>query len=859
MLKLSQIVKDYDAGANVVHALKGVSIAFRKSEFVAILGQSGCGKTTLLNIIGGLDQYTSGDLIIRGKSTKNYKSRDWDTYRNHSVGFVFQSYNLIPHQNVLANVELALTLSGVKKAERRRRAIAALEKVGLGDQLHKKPNQMSGGQMQRVAIARALVNDPEILLADEPTGALDSETSVQVMELLKEIAKDRLVIMVTHNPDLAEQYATRTVRLLDGQIISDSAPFDGEAEEAPTGKEKKSSMSALTAFSLSLSNLMTKKGRAIMTAFAGSIGIIGIALILSISTGVNKFIDNTQRDTAASSPIRIDAQTTSMGDAFLSMMTPQQIPNKQPDRIYTSNVMTGMIDAMFSSTVNNNLTAFKEFIDSGNSGLEDLTTEIRYLYGTPLNVYRDGQKVNPSTVMTDMMMGGTEDSLMSMNMNVWSQLTANQELLESQYDLISGKFPTAWNEVVLTVDENNLIPDYTLYTLGVLDMTALEEALQQKLQGLEPEIDTTIHEYSYDDFIGMQFQLMPSASYYKEDNGIWVDMSKDEAFVAQQLKTAETVKIVGILRSNPDSSNPGVGGYIGYTEDLMKRMIQLVDESAAVVAQRKNPNTNIFTGLPFADPNTPAPSYTMAQITEMLPGLPQELQVAIGQVMEKMAGAPEEMIAATISQEILRDTSNLERNLTKLGVSDLNKPIAIELYATDFESKEAISDILTKYNASKDEADKLTYTDMTAVLMSGVSTVITAISSILIVFVSISLVVSSIMIAIITGISVLERTKEIGILRAVGASKGDVKRVFIAETVIEGLAAGLVGVGVTNLLLIPINWLIRNVFELNAYAVLPFGDAVWLILISVILTFIAGLSPASKAARKDPVVALRTE
>ncbi|MBQ9762683.1 MAG: ABC transporter ATP-binding protein/permease [Oscillospiraceae bacterium] len=859
MLKLSNIVKDYADGSNTVHALKGVSIAFRPSEFVAILGQSGCGKTTLLNIIGGLDCYTSGDLVIRGKSTKNYKARDWDTYRNHSVGFVFQSYNLIPHQSVLANVELALTLSGVKKAERRRRAAAALEKVGLGDQLHKKPNQMSGGQMQRVAIARALVNDPEILLADEPTGALDSETSVQVMELLKEIARDRLVIMVTHNPELAERYATRTVRLLDGQIIDDSNPYEGESEEkSAAGKEKKSSMSALTAFSLSLSNLMTKKGRAIMTAFAGSIGIIGIALILSISTGVNRFIDNTQRDTAASSPIRIDAQTTSMGDAFMSMMDQKDIPDKKSDHIYTSNVMTGMIDAMFSSTVNNDLTAFKHFIESGDSGLEPLTTEIRYLYGTPLNVYRNGQKVNPSTVMSDMMMG-SEDSLMSMNANVWSQLTSNQELLNSQYQLISGRLPSAWNEVVLTVDEDNLVPDYTLYTLGVLDMAVLQEALQQKLQGLEPEIDTSIHEYSYADFIGMKFQLLPSSAHYREVDGLWKDMSDDEAFIAQQLQSADEVQIVGILRSNPDSSNPGVGGYIGYTDELMLHMIELVESSPVVAAQRANPGTDIFTGLPFADPNAEPTLYTMAQIMEMMPTLPQELQTAIGTLMQTMQGAPEEMIAKEISTKILFNSSNLERNLTRLGVSDLDKPIAIELYAKDFDSKEEIANIIESYNASRPEAQKLTYTDMTAMLMSGVSTVVTAISSVLIVFVSISLIVSSIMIAIITGISVLERTKEIGILRAVGASKGDVKRVFIAETVIEGLAAGLVGIGVTQLLLIPINLLIQNVFKLNASAVLPLGDAAWLVLISVTLTFIAGLSPASKAARKDPVVALRSE
>ena len=641
MLKLTNIVKDYDVASNPVHALKGVSIEFRASEFVAILGQSGCGKTTLLNIIGGLDQYTSGDLIIRGKSTKNFKSKDWDTYRNHSVGFVFQSYNLIPHQSVLANVELALTLSGVKKAERRRRAIEALEKVGLGDQLHKKPNQMSGGQMQRVAIARALVNDPEILLADEPTGALDSETSVQVMELLKEISHDRLVIMVTHNPELAETYATRTVRLLDGNIIADSAPFDGAQEQASAAPEKgkRASMSALTAFSLSLSNLMTKKGRAILTAFAGSIGIIGIALILSISTGINNYIDDVERDTLSSYPLTLESQTMDMNSMMGAMNDQEQLVDPKEDAIYSSNVMSGMMDMMFSSATSNNLTAFKHFIESGNSGLEDLTSEIRYIYSTPLNIYKADTsngvyQVNPSSVFSAM--GLDNGGMMASSMDVWSQLPGNRELLESQCEVLSGRLPNAWNEVVLIVDENNRVTDYTLYALGILDMSVLQEALQQKLLGNDVEIDTTIHEYSYSDFIGLDFKILPSTDYYQEQNGIWMDMSEDEVYLTAKLQAAEEIEIVGILRPRADSGVASAGGIIGYTGELMTHMINKVNESAIVKAQKASPNTDVLTGLPFSNENIETKIYSMAEIQAMLPTLPPEMQAQITGIIGQM-------------------------------------------------------------------------------------------------------------------------------------------------------------------------------------------------------------------------------
>ena len=869
MLKLTNIVKNYDVGANTVHALKGVSIEFRPSEFVAILGQSGCGKTTLLNIVGGLDQYTSGDLIIRGKSTKNFKSKDWDTYRNHSVGFVFQSYNLIPHQTVLANVELALTLSGVKKAERRRRATEALQQVGLGDQLHKKPNQLSGGQMQRVAIARALVNDPEILLADEPTGALDSETSVQVMDLLKEIAKNRLVIMVTHNPELAESYATRIVRLLDGNIIADSDPYQGSEEipQAAPGKEKKASMSALTAFSLSLSNLMTKKGRAIMTAFAGSIGIIGIALILSISTGINNYIDTMERDTLSSYPLTLEAQTMDLASLMGSMKNPEEVENPNPNSIYSSNVMSGVMDMMFSSASTNNLTAFKHFIESGNSGLEDLTSEIRYVYSTPLNIYKADTtngiyQVNPSSVFASL--GMEQSSMMMSNMNVWNQLSSNTELLDSQYEVLSGRMPNAWNEVVIIVDENNRIMDYTLYALGVLDMEELQEALLKKMQGEDVKIDTSIHEYSYSDFIGLNYKILPSTEYYKMDeNGKWVDMSEDDLYLTTKINAAETVSIVGILRPLPDSAAGSGTGVIGYTGELMLHMIDKVNNSEIVKQQKADPTIDVLTGLPFATDDDEVKIYTMAEIEAMITSMDEATQAQITSAIAQMrqAGMSDEQIAEYLSKKMIdaSSKSTYEQNLTLLGVSDLDKPTAINLYPKDFEAKDKIAKIIENYNADKSEDDKIVYTDYVGLMMSSITTIINAISYILISFVAISLIVSSIMIGIITNISVLERTKEIGILRAVGASKGDVSRVFNAETVIEGLAAGLVGIGVTQLLIIPINLLIQKVFELNASATLTPLAALILIGLSVFLTFIAGLIPARSAAKKDPVVALRSE
>lgn len=867
MLKLTEIVKDYSVGGGTVHALRGVSIAFRPSEFVAILGHSGCGKTTLLNIIGGLDQYTSGDLIIRGRSTKKFKNRDWDTYRNHSVGFVFQSYNLIPHQSVLANVELALTLSGVRRAERCRRAVQALEKVGLGDQLNKKPNQLSGGQMQRVAIARALVNDPEILLADEPTGALDSETSVQVMELLKQIASDRLVIMVTHNPELAERYATRTVRLLDGRIVSDSAPYDDGAEQVakPTeSKGKRAKMGALTAFALSMSNLMTKKGRTIMTAFAGSIGIVGIALILSISTGINTYIADVEKDTLANYPVTLQSTAMDMTGMMTAMRGREDAGEQAPDAIYSANVMSGMMDVMFSSTTINNLTAFKSYIESGNSGLEALTTEIRYVYDTPLNIYSSDVsggvfQVNPSTVFSAL---GMPQSRM-MQMDVWSQLTDNDALLDKQYQVLSGSLPRAWNEVVLILDENNRITDYTLYALGLLDLKPVQEAISQKINGETAEIDTTTHVYAYEDFIGLTFKVVPTTDRYSQTDGVWTDRADDELYMTTLIQSADELTVVGVVKPQEGSSAGTSYGVIGYTGELMERVIEKVNTSPAVKAQQDAPDTDIFTGLPFRDPDAEPVVYSMQEIMGMISAMsPQEQAQWNGSIAQmRSAGMPDDQIARLLSEKLGGDFSSAtyEENMDRLGVANLDEPSAINLYPVDFEAKDKIADIISAYNSGKQETDQITYTDYVGLMMSSVTTIINAISYILIAFVAISLVVSSIMIGIITNISVLERTKEIGILRAVGASKGDISRVFNAETLIEGLAAGLVGIGLTELLILPINLMIRNIAGITAKAYLNPTAALILIAISMLLTSIAGLIPAHSAANKDPVVALRTE
>ena len=779
---------------------------------------------------------------------------------------------------MLANVELALTLSGVKKAERRRRAKEALEQVGLGDQIHKKPNQLSGGQMQRVAIARALVNDPEILLADEPTGALDSETSVQVMELLKEIAKDRLVIMVTHNPDLADQYANRIVRLVDGNIVDDSNPYDDTGViVTPSNKEGRASMSALTAFSLSLSNLMTKKGRTILTAFAGSIGIIGIALILSLSTGINNYIADVEQDTLSSYPLTLESSTLDLSGMLNSDDPAHEEIEFRDDTIYSSNVMSGMMNMMLSAATTNNLADFKLFLESGESNIESLVTEIRYGYSTPLYIYKadtsDGVfQIQPNSVFAELgmdtgtgmgtSMGGS--SVMSgSSMDVWSQLTANRDLLETQYEVLAGAMPNAWNEVVLVVDENNRITDFTLYALGIWDMDQLRQALKDAMAGNEINIDTETQTFTFDDFLGMEFKLLLSTDFYEKQGGIWVDQSEDDLFIASQIQKAPSVKIVGILRPTTDSAG-AYAGVIGYTGELMEHLVNQVNASQIVLEQQANPTVDIFTGLVFADPDAEPVTYTMEQLlTEVLPALPPEQQMEVQSAIALMqtSGMSDAQIAAMLSQKLADATSKatLEENLEILGVSDFDDPATISIYPIDFEAKDKIAEIIANYNLGKEDADQITYTDYVGLMMSSITTIINAISYILIAFVGISLVVSSIMIGIITNISVLERTKEIGILRAVGASKRDISNVFNAETFIVGLAAGLVGIAVTELLILPTNYLIHTLANLDANAYLDPLAAVALVIISVALTFIAGLIPSRNAANKDPVVALRTE
>lgn len=869
MLKLRNIKKDYIVGDTAVHALKGVSIEFRGCEFVSILGQSGCGKTTLLNIIGGLDRYTDGDLFINGKSTKTYKDKDWDNYRNHSVGFIFQSYNLIPHQTVLSNVELALTLSGVPAAERRKRAEEALKKVGLGDQLNKKPNQMSGGQMQRVAIARALVNDPEILLADEPTGALDSDTSVQIMELLKEISKDRLVIMVTHNPELAKQYSTRIVRLLDGNITDDTDPYDGK-EEALKEKDggKRPSMSFLTALSLSLNNLMTKKARTFLTAFAGSIGIIGIALILSLSSGVNAYIQKVEEDTLSSYPISIEQAGMDISQLAGDLMGKNEVPEgRDPDKIYSNNIMTEMMSTMVNGISANNLELLKKHIEK-TPEFKANSSEIEYKYSTVMNLYDEkGNRVNPNTVFSTVFgensaqaNGYTQMSSFS-NTEVWTRLFDNKEFLNKQYDVVAGRMPEKYNEIVLAVDKNNQISDYTLYSLGLKDTKELEEMMKKAQAGekIEPTAEVS---YSYDDILGLKFRLLCNTDYFsKNSDGTWTDKTDDAIFVQSALeKNAEDITVVGIIKPAENSVTTETSGFVGYKSELMDHLIKKVNDSEIVKAQKNNPETNVFTGKPF---DSAVSDMNYEQLIAYISTLPEnektEYQSYIAQMQS--AGLDNEQIAERFKSAMKSksDADTYDGNLTKMGVSDLNKPSGINIYPKDFEAKETISELISDYNSSAADNEKITYTDYIGLMLSSVTTIINAISYILIAFVSISLIVSSIMIGIITYISVLERTKEIGILRAMGASKRDVSRVFNAETLIVGFTAGAIGIIVTLLLLIPINAIIGAITDISSLAVLPVGGAVLLIAISMLLTLVAGLFPSKVAAKKDPVTALRSE
>ena len=883
MLTLSNIHKEYASGELRVEALKGVSLSFRKNEFVAVLGPSGCGKTTLLNIIGGLDRYTQGDLIIKGRSTREYKDADWDSYRNHSVGFVFQSYNLIPHQTVLSNVELALTLSGVPAKERRRRAVQALERVGLGDQLNKKPNEMSGGQMQRVAIARALVNDPEILLADEPTGALDSETSVQIMDVLKEIASDRLVIMVTHNPELAAQYATRTIRLLDGRVTDDTMPFDGQDDMAqPPARTGATSMHFGTALHLSLNNLMTKKGRTFMVALAGSIGIIGIALILSLSNGVNEYIKSVEEDTLAQYPLTIESETMNQSALLTAMMSAssgKDIPHEE-GRVYSSNVMGDLMSAMVSEVNANDLPSFKAYLD-GSQEIADLTSSIAYEYGSTLRIYNRNavggvQQVQPSTVidtMTNSSMMSNANALASMssmsslsqmtsmyNMNVFFELAGASVHRSGSYELLAGHMPQKYDELLLVVGEDDDISDTTLYTLGLRDQSEVQQLFMTLLTGSTVQTETI--SYSYDDLLNLTFTLvLPGNLYQEQGDGIYADISGDEAAMSQALDQGVTLHIAGIARSSSNSMiSSMMAGGVGYTHELVEYVVSANNETPAVKAQRAHPDTDIFTGINFSGGVDMEPS--MEMLDAYLNSLPQEQQTAMRAMIGMMS---EERILSMMRAEMAKQKTDAtyESNLAKLNATNLDTPTQIKIYPIDFESKQRIVDLIEQYNAQMQAAGHeegvIRYTDYVGSLMSSVTTIVDTISYVLIAFVSISLVVSSIMIGIITYISVLERTKEIGILRAMGASKGDVSRVFTAETLIIGLVAGFLGVLVTWLLTFPINALIHHLTQINAAAILPGGAAAILVAISMLLTILAGAIPSRMAAKKDPVVALRTE
>ena len=971
MLKLKNIKKNYTAGDSTVQALKGIDLSFRENEFVAILGHSGCGKTTLLNIIGGLDQYSSGDLVINGKSTKNFTDGDWDAYRNHSIGFVFQSYNLIPHQTVLSNVELALTLSGVAPAERRRRATEALEKVGLGDQIHKKPNQMSGGQMQRVAIARALVNDPDILLADEPTGALDSDTSVQIMEILKEISRDKLIIMVTHNPELAEGYASRIIRLKDGLIVGDSDPFDAPDDVKSAKSMKKPSMSFFTALALSTNNLMTKKARTLLTAFAGSIGIIGIALIMSLSNGIQNYIDKVQEDTLSSYPITIQSESVDMTSLMTSLMGIQADNNgtrHEKDAVYSSSVMYDMVNSFVSADLEtNNLKAFKAYIEDENSEINQYISSVQYSYNVDIMPYAEDENGHIGrTDATEIMQyalssafGGDYSSYFSTygqmfsTMDVWIEMLPGEHgelinpLLEKQYDLLYGHWPEKYSEVVLVVNENNEISDLVLYSLGLKANSEIDSNMQ--LMMAQEVMETEEESWSYEEICDMSFRyIFPADKYqYNEETGEYIDLSTEELGLRTLYNNGLELRIVGIVRQNSDALSGMLSGAVGYTHALVEEIMAQAEQKELVRRQLEDPEHEVFNGLPFLDKEDeamtnkrkikaakdyiaaaddatiaalyvkfmcePEESYVQELIDEQMEGTTREdieklvtdyypeyssmlsqmddatlnaymSQMIAQQVREQYAvqmralyeKLPDSELVNNFRMLSLEDedylwiynnamppvysTTTLKDTLKKLGYVDLNVPSTISIYASTFEDKDAIADAIQAYNDSVSEEDQISYTDMVALLMSSITSIINVISYVLIAFVAISLVVSSIMIGIITYISVLERTKEIGILRAIGASKKDVSRVFNAETFIIGLGAGLIGIGMTALLNIPINIIVHDLTGIMALnSKLPWLGAVGLVLVSVVLTFIAGLIPSGLAAKKDPVEALRTE
>ena len=855
MLQCKNIMKDYVSGDEIVHALKGVSLSFREHEFVSILGQSGCGKTTFLNIIGGLDHYTSGDLIINGKSTKDYSDKDWDTYRNHQVGFVFQSYNLIMHQSVLSNVELALTLTGVNKEERRKRAIDALNKVGLSDQIHKKPTQMSGGQMQRVAIARAIVNNPDIILADEPTGALDSATSVQIMEILKEISKDKLVIMVTHNPQLADEYSSRIIRLKDGSLVSDSNPFNEQEMNVDTSVLKRPGMSFIMACSLSLNNLMTKKARTFLTSFAGSIGIIGIALIMSLSHGMQSYIDQMENDTMASYPIEIQANSSDMSTLMTTMMgMKKKTEGHKGSKIYSRPYVEDVLESL-SSSKKNNLSAFKSYIESS-KGKEFRKTAkaIEYDYNLNLQVYNENTdsglvQVSPNGLldklgMSDMMSLQSQfmDSSSMTNDQVWLSLPESKKLRDDEYQLVEGKWPTNYNEVVLEVDENNEITDYALYSLGLLDQDELVKNYQKILNGETDKISkTNLKSYSVDDILNLKFRLVLNSDLYQKVNGLWINQSENGSYMQDVVSKSPEIKVVGIIKPSESTvSQPTMGG-VYYTKAMEEYVTSKTENSQIVKEQKSNPNINIFTQAEFAS----GQKMSMSNLTNE-------------QMMQLSSMSQEELMnyMNTYNENI---NATYDSNLTKLGVVDYSNPTKISLYASSFDGKEKLSDLITSYNKKQTKSNVITYNDFIGTMLSSVTSVVNIISYVLIAFVSVSLIVSSIMIGIITYISVLERTKEIGILRSIGASKKDITRVFNAETFIIGLISGVLGILITLVLNVPISVVVKNMTGVSHIAKLPVNGAVFLIFIDLVLTILAGLIPSKIASKKDPVEALRSE
>ena len=841
MLQLQHISKVYHTGNQEFHALKDISIRFRESEFVSILGQSGSGKTTLLNIIGGLDQYTSGDLLIQGKSTKQFKDRDWDSYRNHTIGFVFQSYNLIGHQTALSNVEIAMTLSGVSKAERKKRAIEVLERVGLKDHLYKKPSQMSGGQMQRIAIARALVNDPKVVLADEPTGALDSETSVQIMDLLKDIAKERLVIMVTHNPELAQKYSTRIVQVLDGNILSDSNPCEPTEETKQVDIQfTKTKMSFITALVLSFNNLLTKKGRTLLTAFAGSIGIIGIALILALSNGVSDYVKKVQEDTLVSLPLTISEQNQS--NLLATSPDLSEKPYKDNHELGINTVLTNLLKKQIGK---NDLASFKTYLEEHASKVESLTKDIRYRYNLQPFIYASDTSNGPKSILPSTLADEVETANQTMkgylqNLNYWSELSSDSSMLESKYDVLEGRFPQDKSEIVLIVDENNQISDLLLYSLRIKDPSELNDT--KKLDELSSQT------YQYSDFIGKTFKAVVNTNRFVKENNLWVNKIADASYMKTQIENGLQLKIVGVLRQK-DGTSSGVNtpsGGIAYTSALIDYTSEHIQNSDIVKEQEANQNLNVFTGKDFAKDPKP---FSSENLTEE-----EKIQLA------KMT--PEEQ-AQYVQQYNDNLASTYEENLAKMGVINKSKPAAIELYTSSFQQKQDLKEFINAYNTAKKEAgedDKvLAYSDDIQSIMSSITTLVGVVTTVLVGFVAISLIVSSIMISIITYISVLERTKEIGILRAMGASKKDIRRIFTAETAIEGLISGVLGITITFLATFPINAIVAKMTNVGNVAQLPIEVALILIGISIVLTMLAGLIPSRIAAKKDPVESLRSE